>query len=61
MKDEYERMVYEILGLPGDPEMTYKSASDCLVVGLMLCKRLDKIANSLDKLYNCLREGGENA
>lgn len=48
MTEEYRKIVNEFLGLPEDEELEFKNVSDMIVVGTILCKRLDRIADALE-------------
>lgn len=59
MRREYEEAINEMLGLLSDSETTFGDMTDKTVVGLMLCRRLDRIADSLDRLAalsDCITE-----
>ena len=47
MQQEYEETVNEMLGATSDSEI---KITDRAVVGLMLCKRLDRIADALESI-----------
>lgn len=47
MKQEYEETVKEMLGATSNTEIRMP---DSAVVGLMLCKRLDRIADALESI-----------
>lgn len=47
MKQEYEETVNEMLGATSNTEIRMP---DSAVVGLMLCKRLDRIADALESI-----------
>lgn len=48
MKEEYRKIVNELLGLPEDAEVNFEGATDTAVTNLMICKRLDRIADALN-------------
>lgn len=48
MREEYRKIVNELLGSPGDAEIEFKSTTDTTVTGMMMCRRLDRIANALE-------------
>ena len=54
MKEEYRKIINELLGLPEDAEIIFEGATDTAVTNLMICKRLDRIADSLEDIYSAL-------
>ena len=54
MKEEYREIINELLGLPEDAEIEFKGATDTAVTNLMICKRLDRIANALEDINGTL-------
>lgn len=60
LKREYEKIVNAMLGLHEDSEVLFESASDKIIVGIMLCKRLDRIADALEFVNSNLQKGALN-
>ena len=56
MKEEYRKIVNELLGLPEDTEVIFKGGTDMAVTNLMICKRLDRIADALENISNTLTD-----
>lgn len=56
MKEEYRKIVNELLGLPEDAEINFKGVTDTAVTNLMICKRLDRIADVLEDINSALIE-----
>lgn len=54
MKEEYRKTVNELLGLPEDAEIDFKGCTDTAVTNLMICKRLDRIADVLEDINSAL-------
>ena len=54
MKEEYRKIVNELLGLPEDSEINFEGATDTAVTNLMICKRLDRIADVLEDINGTL-------
>lgn len=54
MKEEYRKIVNELLELPEDTEANFEGVTDTAVTNLMICKRLDRIADALDNINNTL-------
>lgn len=54
MKEEYRKIVNELLGLPEDAEIEFKGTTDTAVTNLMICKRLDRIADVLEDINSAL-------
>ena len=54
MKEEYRKTVNELLGLPEDAEIDFKGCTDTAVTNLMICKRLDRIADVLEDINGAL-------
>lgn len=54
MKKEYRKIVNELLGLPEDAEINFEGATDTAVTNLMICKRLDRIADVLEDINSAL-------
>lgn len=54
MKEEYRKIVNELLELPEDTEAIFEGVTDTAVTNLMICKRLDRIADALDNINNTL-------
>ena len=54
MKEEYRKIVNELLGLPEDSEINFEGATDTAVTNLMICKRLDRIADVLEDINGAL-------
>ena len=54
MKEEYRKIVNELLGLPEDAEINFKGVTDTAVTNLMICKRLDRIADVLEDINGAL-------
>lgn len=54
MKEEYRKIVNELLELPEDAEIEFKGVTDAAVTNLMICKRLDRIADSLERINESL-------
>lgn len=54
MKEEYRKIVNELLGLPEDAEINFEGATDTAVTNLMICKRLDRIADVLEDINSAL-------
>ena len=54
MKEEYRKIVNEVLGLPEDTEINFEGVTDTAVTNLMICKRLDRIANVLEDINGTL-------
>lgn len=54
MKEEYRTIVNELLGLPEDAEINFEGATDTAVTNLMICKRLDRIADVLEDINGTL-------
>lgn len=58
MKEEYRTIVNELLGLPEDAEINFKGATDTAVTNLMICKRLDRIADVLEDINSAIIDMG---
>lgn len=56
MKEEYRKIINELLGLPEDAEINFEGATDTAVTNLMICKRLDRIAGVLEDVNSALIE-----
>lgn len=54
MKEEYRKIVNELLGLPEDAEINFEGTTDTAVTNLMICKRLDRIAGVLEDINSAL-------
>lgn len=54
MKEEYRKIVNELLGLPEDAEIEFKGVTDAAVTNMIICKRLDRIADSLEGINESL-------
>ena len=54
MKEEYRKIANELLGLPEDAEINFKGCTDTAVTNLMICKRLDRIADVLEDINSTL-------
>lgn len=54
MKEEYRKIVNELSGLPEDSEINLEGATDTAVTNLMICKRLDRIADVLEDINGTL-------
>ena len=54
MKEEYRKIVNELLGLSEDAEIEFKGTTDTAVTNLMICKRLDRIADVLEDINSAL-------
>lgn len=54
MKEEYRKIVNELLGLPEDAEINFERATDTAVTNLMICKRFDRIADVLEDINGAL-------
>ena len=54
MEEEYRKIVNELLGLPEDAEIEFKEVTDGVVKNLMICKRLDRIADVLEDINSAL-------
>ena len=54
MKEEYRKIVNELLGLPEDAEIEFKGVTNGAVTNLMICKRLDRIADVLEDINGAL-------
>lgn len=54
MREEYRKIVNELLGLPEDTEINFEGATDTAVTNLMICKRLDRIADVLEDINGTL-------
>lgn len=54
MKKECRKIVNELLGLPEDAEINFEGATDTAVTNLMICKRLDRIADVLEDINSAL-------
>lgn len=50
MKKEFENIANELLGVKPETEFEWKGATDRAIIGMMVCKRLDRIANKLESL-----------
>ena len=48
MRNEYIKTLSELLGLSENAEVEFKGVTDKAIVGLMICKRLDRIASALE-------------
>lgn len=57
MRAEYVKMLQELLELPEAPQVNLKNMSENAIVLMMACERLDRIADSLEKLSGCVRTG----
>ena len=58
MKEEYRKIVNELLGLPEDAEIDFKGCTDTAVTNLMICKRLDRIADVLENINDTMNTLG---
>ncbi len=54
MKEEYRKIVNELLGLPEDTEINFEGVTDAAVTNLMICKRLDRVADILEDINGTL-------
>lgn len=54
MKEEYRKIVNELLGLPENAGIEFKGTTDTAVTNLMICKRLDRIADVLEDINSAL-------
>lgn len=54
MKEEYRKIVNELLGLPEDAEINFEGVTDMAVTNLMICKQLDRIADVLEDINGAL-------
>lgn len=54
MKEEYRKIVNELSGLPEDSEINLEGTTDTAVTNLMICKRLDRIADVLEDINGTL-------
>lgn len=59
MKEEYREIVNELLGLPEDAEINFEGVTDTAVTNLMICKRLDRIADVLEDINSALIDMSE--
>ena len=48
MREEYIKTLNELLGLSENAEVEFEGVTDRAIVGLMICKRLDRIASALE-------------
>lgn len=55
-----KKIVNVMLGLYEDSEVLFESVSDKIIVGIMLCKRLDRIADALEFVNSNLQKGVPN-
>ena len=56
MNEEYRKAICELLGLPEDSEIELKNTTGAAATNLMICKRLDRIADNLEGINAHLNE-----